>query len=191
MKSRKLLIIVVLFGLFAIPFFLARWVYTEHASTVLTQLGTVNQGKLIEPPIHLVVQSNVKLEKKWYLIYVTSDKNLVKSLKDKQMNKIMPITTTLDKIQRIRLSLGKKFSQIGALLVLSHQENIPMPVVVQEAIPEVTIPENTIDALLTFSGGSEGVFIVDPDRNVILAYSVDTDSEAIYKDLGRLLKSGS
>ncbi len=179
-RNKKIGVICILFILFVSPFFLARWFFYDYGTDVLSALGTVNEGHLIQPPIQLDIKNITTTEgKKWTIVCVASD----------QVSNDV-VESTLDKIQRIRLSLGKEFSETSALLILppSYSEEIQMPTIVSEDIPEMTLPENKMAELLVFSGGEQGIFIMDSENRVLLAYSIEANSEAIYKDIRRLIK---
>lgn len=98
-KSKTLCIFIILCILFVTPFLLARYFFTEYRDTLTSTLGTVNKGKLLEPPIVLPG----KWEPKWTMLS-TSDQ-------------------TWDKIQRIQLALGKDFSRVA----IAKINNIELP----------------------------------------------------------------
>lgn len=170
--TKKYLILLLLLIVFASPFFLAKWVFYQHGSAVLSTLGTVNQGKLIQPMVTLNVSTS-DLAHKWYLCYIAE-------------NNTHDIAIILDKMQRIRLSLGKEFSQVG--LLIGETQAIDVTSDVPTDALKILIPQHLVDQLLAIQGKPSGIFIMDPAHHIILAYPVDVNSEAIYQDIQRLLK---
>lgn len=172
-------VIFILLLFFVSPFFLAKWFFYQHGSDVVSTLGTVNHGKLIQPPIPLkqILKSTthkILLKHKWYIFYVLNAKANQNA------------DAVLDKIQRIRLALGKDFSQVGAVLGVSQKiYNVKVDPAV---LSEVSLSQKGIQHLLAFSENSQGIFIMDPQFNIILSYPTDVNSEAIYRDIQRLLK---
>ena len=127
-SKKNWLTIFLLFLFFASPFFIAQWFFYHKGASVPAHLGTVNHGKLIHPliPLQQVLAASTQspvLNKHWTLLYVSTSQN------SDLLNK------NLDKIYRIRLALGKEFSQVGQLFG-ALKENIldPNPLEIQTII---------------------------------------------------------
>ena len=179
---KNTLFIFMVFVLFAAPFFLAHWFYEHKSSEILSTLGTVNNGRLIQPPIklsYILSDSQQATPEKWIFLCV------VRSTEDKAV-----ITRLLDKLERIRLALGKEYSKTSLILGLPKTNGLPenWPVEMQ-SIPRIILSEKGIHLLLDrLEGSSNGIFLVDPHGNVIMLYPPDEKSDDIYKDIQRLLK---
>lgn len=178
-STKNWITIFLLFLFFASPFFIAHWFFYHKGASVPAHLGTVNHGKLIHPliPLQQVLASSTPmpvLNKHWTLLYVSTSQD------------IHHINKNLDKIYRIRLALGKDFSQVGQLFgTLKENALDPNPLKIQSIILS---PKGT-QRLLTQLKLSQGIFLIDASGNIFMAYPVNSKSEDIYKDIRRLISN--
>lgn len=179
MKTKNWLIILLLFCFFAAPFFLAQWFFYNKGNAVAIHLGTVNHGKLIQPVISLndittSAESSPSLKHRWTIFYATTSSHA------KHINKI------LDKIYRIRLALGKEYSQVGELF----GSTMPQPLVPNPLkINTVVLSSEGSQKLLSQLQLPTGIFLIDANKNIFIAYPEKVNSDDIYKDLRRLLSN--
>ncbi len=178
-SKKNWLIIFLLFLFFASPFFIAQWFFYHKGAEVPAHLGTVNHGKLIQPliPLEYVVAPSTKiplLNKHWTILYVSASKNSA------HVNKI------LDKIYRIRLALGKEFSQVGELYgTLKHHTLTDNPL----KIDTIVLSPKGMQQLISQLTRSQGIYLIDGKGNIFMAYSANINSEDIYKDIRRLISN--
>lgn len=189
-KLKKPLILVLLLLLFASPFFLAHYFFYRYGSQVVSTLGTMNKGILIKPAIPLkeilnrstlaLQQGSKIVQNKWYILYVISSKEQSNALIEK----------TVDKIQRIRLSLGKDFSKVGFFLAGSKNTMRKVSALSKEisVVPRLVLNKKGVNELLLTTSAEESIFIMDPKQRILLAYPIDVNSEDIYKDIQRLFQ---
>lgn len=151
--------------------------------------GLQNHGHLVQPPVHLVVGENQAIERKWVILYVL-DEACEQACVDQ-----------LTSLRQIHRAAGKNREQL-AVVLLSNTGAESSPTSRLEAIYSefVWITDHDGAAGITLgainkkvaleSGQSNTVhtYILDPMRNVILAYGADADPNDIHKDLQRLLK---
>lgn len=178
-SAKNWVVIFLLLLFFASPFFIAQWFFYHKGSAVPAHLGTVNHGKLIHPLITIqqVIPSSTKipsLNKHWTIFYVATSQN------EKHINKV------LDKIYRIRLALGKDFSQVGELLGSLKENTVESNPL---KIPTVILSAQGAQILLGQLTLSQGIFLVDALGNIFMAYPVNIKSDDIYKDIRRLLSN--
>lgn len=161
------------------PFFLAQWIYYHRASEVTQKLGTVNHGKLIRPLITLnqIIDTNTALpalNHHWSIFYVSTSKDKTQ------------IDKTLDKIYRIRLALGKDFSQVGEVFGTLKSNVLESNLL---NIPEIILSPQGLEKLLTYLNTPQGIFLIDPAENVFMGYPDNVNSEDIYQDIRRLIST--
>ncbi len=180
-KRRTKWSLMALFFIFVFPAVAAWYMFYHFDNRVF---GTTNKGQLLTPT---VAASSFALsdyrgksispnEKKWVLIYNT--KTCAKDCKK-----------TLDKILRVRLSLGKELNRTDAWLIsqskmsprdykiLVHPRGLNMKAYLLKG-----------DKSKTLSLTGNDIFLMDPNGNVMMRYQKDANPRDIYKDLKHLLK---
>ena len=189
-KSRTtLLIMVVLFGL---PYIAALYFY--YFSDLSEISPQTNYGTLITPvrqvndiPLKKLDNSDFKLSElrgAWTLVSI-GQSSCQKSCQD-----------NLYKMRQIRKAVGEDRSRINRIFLLTDTSNIQS---FSNLLPEYSGMEAIIPTddkykqlISTFSIKGEptedGIFIIDPLGNYMMAYPKDADAHKILKDVRRLLK---
>jgi hypothetical protein len=177
LKNWGILALLLIF--FGSPFFLAQWFFYHKGAAVPAELGTVNHGQLIQPPVILdqvlnIPPTHLKLKKHWYILYISNSEN------EKQINQ------ALDKIYRIRLALGKEFSHVGELFGTPKSNALTSnPLKIHSFILS---PQGT-EKLLSFLKAPQGIFLMDTSKNIFMVYPENVNSDDIYKDIRRLISN--
>ena len=141
------------------------------SSTKLTQVwGTTNNGAFVDPPLTIAQLGwtdadgvSQTTQGQWWLWLVT-DQCL-----DTCQN-------TLKNLRATHILLNKEAKRVRRAATLP--DSFPTPV---DQPDLVRIKTDT-------RADSEGIFIVDPNGNLVFFYAIDTDPKAVLKDLKRLLK---
>ena len=179
-RANPLFIVVLLVVVFAVPMFIASWLYNKRIT-----LGhkTNNHGVLISPPLQVEQLPDIgqSLKRgKWTLLFF-SPEACAKACLEK-----------LHFLRQIQRASGKNQDRIVRVLLTKA-----MPDTIKSTYPNLvslTInPKIFIDFLKksqqlnpTFYQG--GIFIVDPHGNMMMAYSLESAYIDIFKDLSHLLK---
>lgn len=184
MKKRKKFILIVLALIFLSPVLITSFLMNKYAVQIPKVMGTVNKGFLMQPAIHvttvLVNAQNADLTKNhWYIVLITRT----------PMGPQSAIAAALlDKISRVRLALGKDYSQTGVLMASVDPGSMPGATLANGYMALTSIG---VDQLLGYVDTEQGIFIMDPRGFIVLAYPSTVESESIYKDLTRLMKYGN
>lgn len=184
MKKRKKFILIVLAIIFLSPVIITKFLFDKYAVEVPKIMGTVNKGFLMQPAIDvatvLVNSQDANLIKNhWYLLLITRNPT------GPQDPLVAPL---LNKISRIRLALGKDYSQTGVLMASTNPGAMAGGTL---ADGYMTLTSVGVNLLLGYAGTEQGIFVMDPRGFIVLAYPSTVESESIYKDLTRLMKYGS
>ena len=192
MKSRKTVILVCLFAVFALPPLLS-W-YAFHYTDLGKQRGTGEHGTLITPPRPLPAWTLVgqdgaatSLHGKWTLVYPLRGKCREACLQN------------LYRMRQLRLAAGKNADRVQrAVLVVNGDRNALAGEQLQDFPGQLVLfPEDMDgDALQSLFGLSSGdrpfaeerLYLVDPLGNLMMSYAGTVDPGGIIKDLARLLK---
>jgi len=151
--------------------------------------GLKNLGHLVQPPTHLPLNGTQSLDGKWLVLYVL----------DQPCNQecIEHVTT----LRQIHKATGRNNEHLAIVLLSKTDAGTTLRTRLESIYPEfqlVTDPESV--ALTTLDGINVNVtnttgdsstlhtYILDPVRNVILAYGANANPNDIHKDLKRLLK---
>lgn len=184
MKKRNKFILIVLAVIFLSPILVTKYLYDKYAVQIPKVMGTVNKGFLIQPAINIeTVLVNVRdaelIKGHWYFILITRN----------PMGPQNPIVAPLlNKISRVRLALGKDYSQTNVLLASTNPGTMAGGTL---ASGYLTLTPVGVDRLLGYVGTEQSIFIMDPRGFIVLAYPSAIDSQSIYKDLTRLMKYGT
>jgi hypothetical protein len=175
-KNNNRSIILSLALLFMLPSFLA---YIFYLQPNWFGLKNKNKGNLIEPVLHVGM---IKPSNKWQLILV--DDSDCKT----------PCLMALDKLKRIRMSLGRDMYRTTQSLVTLQK--IPHDFKRQLSV------EGGLDTsvkLLSTSARDRfnqvqalpAIFIADPHANIIMVYRQSVSPDDIYQDFKHLLKASN
>lgn len=151
--------------------------------------GLKNQGHLVQPPIPLSLGQTQSIDGKWLILYV---------LDQPCAQQCIESVTALRQIHR---AAGRNGDHLAIVLLSAAQMESGLRSRLEAIYPEFNIvldSENTAittlktinsDIATTIPDSVEiQTYILDPMRNVILAYRTDAGPTDIHKDLKRLLK---
>ena len=192
MMSRKTIILVCLFAVFALPPLLS-W-YAFHYTDLGKQRGTGGHGTLITPPRPLppwtLVDRNgaeTPLHGKWTLVYLLRGECRETCLQN------------LYRMRQLRLATGKNAGRVQrAVLVVDGDRDTLTGEQLQDFPGQLVLFPEDMDgnALQTLFGLSTGdrpfaqdrLYLADPLGNLMMSYAGTVDPGGIIKDLARLLK---
>ncbi len=170
MKSskRNYSILVLLAVLFALPGLFA---YFYYLYPQWLGEGTINRGTFIDPPVKI---SKIDGDK-WALVYWEPKHCESQCLQQ------------LDKLARVRLSLGRHLYKTEQWLLLKTET--PITPTLTKLLTEQDIKVKYWANLerAPFEKENQQVFIADPNHYLILAYSLITAPGDIFHDFQRLL----
>ena len=151
--------------------------------------GLKNQGHLVQPPVHLSLEQNQDIDGKWLILYVLDqlcDQGCIENV------------TALRQVHR---AAGRNTKHLSVALLGNTTTDPGLRARLDAIYPEFSFPVDTgytaLETLRNISmdlardkADSDNIrtYILDPMRNVILAYQTDADPADIHKDLKRLLK---
>ena len=151
--------------------------------------GLKNQGHLVQPPVHLSLEQNQDIDGKWLILYVLDqpcDQGCIENV------------TALRQVHR---AAGRNAKHLSVALLGNTTTDPELRARLDAIYPEFSFPVDTgytaLETLRNISmdlardkADSDNIrtYILDPMRNVILAYQTDADPADIHKDLKRLLK---
>ena len=192
MKSRKLLILICLFAVFALPPLLS-W-YAFNYTGLGQQRSSGGHGELIAPPRQLPDWSlsdprgvTTPLRGKWTLLYPLRGECQEACLQ------------SLYKMRQLRLTAGKNASRIQrAVLVVNGDQNA-LSAEQWQSFPGqlLLLPEQTqgadLRALFSIAPGDQPfteqrLYLIDPLGNLMMSYAGSVQPAGIISDLRRLLK---
>ena len=184
MLSRSRIVLIGLFGVFAVPPVLAL-VFYAGAGTWFAP-SSVNRGSLLDPPRPAPGRSLVLangevlpanfLDRRWTLVYLAED------------GCGRTCETDLETMRQAHLALGRNRTRVQRLLLLPAES--PAPPEADHPVARVTPAWDQVLRDAT-RGGAErgaGIWLVDPRRFVISRFPSGAGPRAIKHDLDRLLK---
>ncbi len=151
--------------------------------------GLKNLGHLVQPPTYLALNEVQSSDSKWLVLYVLDQPC------DQQC--IERVTT----LRQIHKAAGRNNEHLAVVLLSKSNTETALRSRLESIYPEfqfITDPDAT--ALTTLGAVNANVanatgdsntihtYILDPMRNVILAYGANANPNDIHKDLKRLLK---
>lgn len=168
--------------LFVLPSILALIFYQMAPNWIKAKK---NHGQLLLPPVQLSqlrtdtgleINADAYWQGKWNILYVPDA--------DCKKNCI----SRIEKLYKIRLALNKEFSRTHQVLVSQQAIEGNNP-----AISSVWVVSSqgfkSIRQKLSLKPGSSGIFIMDPNGNIMMKYQTKVLPKAIYEDMGVLLKA--
>jgi len=151
--------------------------------------GMKNQGYLVQPPVHLPLESAQEFGDKWLILY-TLDQNCDQACIDH-----------ITSLRQIHRATGRKGKHLGIVLLNDTGLDSRSRSEIESIYPDFQILIETsgsagavLDAIntdmMTDTGDSNQVhtYILDPRLNIILAYGANSDPSDIHKDIKMLLK---
>lgn len=185
--SRQQLTLIGIFALFFGPVLLVMlmrsswWQYQPAALK--------NHGYLVQPPVHLSLEQIGDVDGKWLILYV-----LDQPCEQRCIDKV----TALRQIHR---ASGRNSEHLGVALLGNTTKDSELRARLDAVYPEFRYPVDSGNTALESlkninmdlardNANSDNIhtYVLDPMRNVILAYQPDADPSDIHKDLKRLLK---
>lgn len=168
MKKTKWTLLI-LSALFIVPY-LGAWVFytTSHQATHKTK----NHGELLQATGTLQAL-NLPTSPKWTLLYIAKTKCASQCV------------TTLHRMKKIRLVLGKAMSRVDRVLVTPTPVEGKLAIAFQNDLKGTHYFVRPAPLLKNYAG----LYIADPNGNIILRYPDKTQANAIYEDLRHLLKA--
>jgi hypothetical protein len=151
--------------------------------------GLKNQGHLVQPPVQLSLEQIADMDGKWLILYVLDqpcDQGCIENV------------TALRQVHR---AAGRNGKHLGVALLGNTTTDSELRARLEAIYPEFRFPldsgntapetlRNINMSLARDKADQDNIhtYILDPMRNVILAYQTDADPSDIHKDLKRLLK---
>ena len=165
--------------------FAAAW-YLFHGDHSRLKLN--HHGQLIKPVINVVnipALDSEQLKGKWWLVYI-APRNCLETCHD-----------TIYNMRQINTALGKNAERLGRLFV-AHPD---CPQSMCETylnehyadMRKVSLQQQDFSTLFTSDDPQRSemlgdIYILDPQGNIMMRYSTDTDPKGILTDLKRLLR---
>lgn len=185
--SRQQITLVGIFALFMGPVILVMMMRSSWWQ--YQPVGQKNLGQLVQPPIHLPLNQAQDVENKWLILYVLD------TLCDQRC---FDQVTSLRQVHR---AAGRNRGKFAIVLLSKADPEPSLRSSLESIYPEFQFStDTTATALPTLEtvnvdvAGRTGdantihTYILDPMRNVILAYGESANPNDIHKDLTRLLK---
>ncbi len=179
LKRKPHHILITLIILFAIPIYLAIWMYRHD---IILSGRTTNHGTLIQPPLSLK-QLQLSTNQKWTLML----------FEPSSCSKICRVK--LHYLRQMQKASGKNQNRVQRM-VLTFQA-APELMSITGIYPNLLIASvekasfikliNTKKSL-NFATQANTVFIADPNGNIMMAYPPNTKPMNIFKDLKHLLR---
>ena len=156
-----------------VPLFIAYFGY--FFAPDLAPRGTTNQGELILPPVSASdINETLGQKRQWTLILP------VGSSCDADCEQLLYLS------RQIVTGLGKDSSRVGRV-VLSEQVGQPLQTLLQQEHEDVQVLSGP-QAPLTGVQSEPALFLMDPNGNVMMYFTVDKAGKPMLKDLKHLLK---
>ncbi len=185
--SRQQITLISIFALFMGPVILVMMMRSSWWQ--YQPAGQKNLGQLVQPPIHLPLNQAQAVDNKWLILYaldrscdqacidqVTSLRQIHKAAGRNRGKFAIVLLSKADPEPTLRSSLESIYPEFQFLTDTSGTA-LPILASVNANIAGSTDGSNTIHS-----------YILDPMRNVILAYGLSANPNDIHKDLTRLLK---
>ncbi len=156
--------------------------------------GGKSFGNLITPPISL----------KFPLLQTTQGKNFTLENWDKKWSIVViadngcqaECQATLDKLNRVHISLAKEFDRVQRILLLPNVNQNDATQEIQNLFLDLNIlmgeDKTTKQFVSNFKAGStqtSSIYLVDPLNNLMMQYPQDVSPKDLRSDLVKLLKN--
>lgn len=189
-KAKQKRTLIALFLVFGLPLILAIYFFSKGEP-----VGSLtNRGDLITPmkiaPLQLTNINNQPLDQKhlegkWTLVYIPplecSDQ----------------CTQKLYFLNQLRTAMGKRQDKVRSVALVFANENLDpqLKEIITKQYPTTEIWVSKANILINHSTkqklqfGTNHIYIVDPQANIMMHYNSDIDANDILKDLEKLVKS--
>lgn len=186
-QGSKRTALLALVAVFILPVVLAKLVLDLN----WYQGGITNRGKLLESPLTpswLTAQGdNQGLgEGKWQLVYLLPE------------HCDQACQGALFNLRQVPKAVGAQTSRLGSLVLVAESAQASLSSEIQshlEGLSLLSIPPHVVMQINTFEYGAKAIYIADPLGNVLMAYPLASEKNAILaqgkdvlRDLKRLLK---
>ena len=148
--------------------------------------GMKNLGHLVQPPVDVSLDHAPEIDGKWLILYV-----LDQPCDDRCIDYI-------SNLRQIHRAAGRNANHVAIVLLTDTQIEPGLRAKLESIYPFFNIVVDpgrstlgvldTINAGIAADSGSVRTYVLDPMRNVVLAYGTDAAPTDIHKDLKRLLK---
>jgi len=182
--SRQQLTLLGIFALFLGPVILV--IMMRSSWWQYQPAGMKNLGHLVQPPVGLALDHAAETDGKWLILYV---------LDQPCDDACIEYISTLRQIHR---AAGRNANHLAIVLLTDTQvepglraklESIyPLFNIVVDPGRSVLGTLDTVNAAIATKDAGIRTYLLDPMRNVVLAYETSTTPTDIHKDLKRLLK---
>jgi peroxiredoxin len=185
--SRQQLTLLGIFALFLGPVILV--ILMRSSWWQYQPSGMKNHGHLVQPPVPLLLDQAPDVDGKWLILYVLEQECGEQCTED---------VTALRQIHR---ASGRNREHLAIVLLSQTDAEPALRSRLESIYPEFQLlADSSTTALATLASvnrmvsnvpggpGSIHAYVLDPMRNVILAYDASTSPNDIHKDLKRLLK---
>lgn len=182
--SRQQLTLLGIFALFLGPVILV--ILMRSSWWQYQPAGMKNLGHLVQPPVGLALDQSAEIEGKWLILYV---------MDQPCGDTCVEYVSTLRQIHR---AAGRNASHLAIVLLTDTQIDPELRAKLDSIYPLFNIvvdpgnsAKHTLDAIndgIAADGAGIRTYLLDPMRNVVLAYGTGAAPTDIHKDLKRLLK---
>lgn len=190
--NRNRLVLVLITALFALPL-LAAWLLSMGAFGWRPG-ETVNLGALVQPPVALElgrlrpVDTERAMAEGWTMLYAFDGHCADACIRD------------VTGLRQVHVAAGRNRDKVSVLLLATAAMAADVPADLAAIYSQFHVYRDrearaveALDQALANAGQAGGevtgrAFLLDPDRNVILAYAPGFDPNHVNKDLKRLLK---
>ena len=182
--SRQQLTLLGIFALFLGPVILVMMMRSSWWQ--YQPAGMKNLGHLVQPPVAVSLDHTAEIDGKWLILYV-----LDQPCDD-------TCTDYISTLRQIHRAAGRNADHLAIVLLTDTQIQPGLRAKLESIYPFFNIVVDpgrstlgvldTINAGIAADSGSIRTYVLDPMRNVVLAYETDAAPTDIHKDLKRLLK---
>ena len=182
--SRQQLTLLGIFALFLGPVILVMMMRSSWWQ--YQPAGMKNLGHLVQPPVGVSLDHAAEIDGKWLILYV-----LDQPCDD-------TCTDYISNLRQIHRAAGRNANHVAIVLLTDTQIEPGLRAKLESIYPFFNIVVDpgrstlgvldSINAGIAADSGSIRTYVLDPMRNVVLAYETDAAPTDIHKDLKRLLK---
>jgi len=185
--SRQQITLIGIFALFIGPVILVMMMRSSWWQ--YQPAGQKNLGQLVQPPIHLPLSQAQNIDNKWLILYVL----------DRSCDQ--PCFDQVTSLRQIHRAAGRNRGKFAIVLLSKADPEPSLRSSLESIYPDFQFLTDTnamaLSKLETVNVDVAGprddsssihTYILDPMRNVILAYGLSANPNDIHKDLTRLLK---
>jgi hypothetical protein len=182
--SRQQLTLLGIFALFLGPVILVMMMRSSWWQ--YQPAGMKNLGHLVQPPVAVSLDHTAEIDGKWLILYV-----LDQPCDD-------TCTDYISTLRQIHRAAGRNANHLAIVLLTDTQIEPGLRAKLESIYPFFNIVVDpgrstlgvldSINAGIAADSGSIRTYVLDPMRNVVLAYETEAAPTDIHKDLKRLLK---